>query len=62
MNPGFGHRAHIPACAFGFAAFAMFWIVLELLLIKERLLGGRKDEITSALYAFQHAILKFQIR
>jgi hypothetical protein len=62
MNPGFGHRARIPACAFGFAVFAMFWIVPELLLIKERLLGGRKHEISPALYALQHTIFEFQLR
>jgi len=42
--------------------FAPFWIVLELLIMKEKLFSGREYEITSAIHAFQHFVDELHLR
>lgn len=62
MNPGFGENARIPVGAFGLAAFAVFGVVFELLLIEEQLFGRCKDEIRPTIYALENAICKLLVR
>jgi hypothetical protein len=49
-GPGFCANAAAGSChALDFALFAPLWIVLELLIVKEQLFAGGKDEIVTAI-------------
>ena len=61
MDAGFGQDAPISARALGFAILAVFGVVLEVLFMEERLLGRRKNEISSTIYALQNAICEFRL-
>ena len=39
-----------------FALFATLWIVLELLIVKEKLLPGGKDKVITAIRTFQYLV------
>jgi hypothetical protein len=39
-----------------FALFATLWIVLELLIVKEKLLTGGKDKVITAIRTFQYLV------
>jgi hypothetical protein len=48
--PGFcPHAAAGSGNTLDFALFATFWIVLELLIVKEQLLAGGKDKVITAI-------------
>lgn len=51
-------RAH-HRCPFGLASAAALWLILELFVVKEKLLSGREDEIGPAVRAFQYLVLEF---
>ena len=67
-NGGFGGalRTNRPGfCAYAtagsghtldFALFATLWIVLELLIVKEKLLTGGKDKVITAIRTFQYLV------
>jgi len=67
-NGGFGgtFRTDCPGfCAYAtagsghtldFALFATFWIVLELLIVKEELLTSGKDEVVTAIRTLQYLV------
>ena len=42
-----------------FACLAALWFVLELLIVKEKLLPGREDEVAPTVDTLQHLVLKF---
>lgn len=44
---------------FGFAGFAAFWFVLELLIVKEKLFPSRENEIIPTVHTLEHFVLKF---
>jgi hypothetical protein len=44
-----------------FAGFATFWLVFEPLIMEKDLLTGSPDEILTAIYAFDIAILEFHL-
>jgi len=48
--------------AFGFASLAALGFVLELFVVEEKLFPGGEDEITPAVDALQHLVLKFHLR
>jgi hypothetical protein len=55
--PGF--CADATACSghtLDFALFATLWIVLELLIVKEKLLTGGKDKVITAIRTFQYLV------
>ena len=43
----------------GFASFAAFRLVLELLIMKEKLFPSRENEITPTVDTLEHLVLKF---
>lgn len=56
-RPGF--CAYATACSghtLDFALFATLWIVLELLIVKEKLLTGGKDKVITAIRTFQYLV------
>jgi hypothetical protein len=56
-RPGF--CAYTTACSghtLDFALFATLWIVLELLIVKEKLLTGGKDKVITAIRTFQYLV------
>jgi hypothetical protein len=45
-----------------FALFATLWIVLELLIVKEKLLTGGKDKVITAIRTFQYLVDEVHLR
>jgi hypothetical protein len=45
-----------------FALFATLWIVLELLIVKEKLLPGGKDKVVTAIRTFQYLVDEVHLR
>jgi len=61
--PGF--CADATACSghtLDFALFATLWIVLELLIVKEKLLPGGKDKVVTAIRTFQYLVDEVHLR
>src|SRR5206468_8345827 len=54
-----GRRRTHHGQSLAFACLAAFRFVLELLVVKEKLLPGREDEIGPTVDALQHLVLKF---
>jgi hypothetical protein len=73
-NGGFGGalRTNRPGfCAYAtagsghtldFALFATLWIVLELLIVKEKLLSSGKDKVVTAIRTFQYLVDEVHLR
>ena len=56
-RPGFcAHATAGSSHTLDFALFATLWIVLELLIVKEKLLTGGKDKVITAIRTFQYFI------
>jgi hypothetical protein len=60
--PGLRPKPRATARALGFALFAAFGIVLELLIVKEELLARRENKLASAVDALQYSICEFHHR
>jgi hypothetical protein len=58
MSPGLCSHAG-PAAAFQLAGLASLWIVMELLVVKEKLLAGGEDKVLPAIHAFKYFVLEF---
>jgi len=43
----------------GLASLAAFGFVFELLVVEKKLFTGSEDKVGTAIYAFQHLVLKF---
>jgi hypothetical protein len=56
---GFGIRTLDRSHAFCFACLAALGFVLELFVVKEKLLAGREDKIITAVDALEASILEF---
>jgi hypothetical protein len=56
-GPGFcAYAAASSGHTLYFALFATLWIILELLVVKEKLLPGGKDEVITAIRTFQNLV------
>jgi hypothetical protein len=56
-GPGFcAYAAAGSGHSLDFALFATLWIVLELLIVKEKLLPGGKDKVITAIRTFQYLV------
>jgi hypothetical protein len=52
----------VPANALRFALLAAFGVVLEILVVEEDLLAGRKNEVGAAVDALEYSVRKFHGR
>jgi hypothetical protein len=62
MGPGLGPYAGTPVGALGLALFAALGIVLEILVVEEKLLTSGKDEFRTAVDTLEDLIRKFHGR